>query len=228
VVENGVETELFSPQNSEQLRANLGIQDRFVVSYVGTMGIAHGLDTLIEAAARLQKTSPEVLFLLIGEGADKQRLKNIADVRGLGNILFLDQQIRSNIPAFISASDASLVLLKKTELFKTVIPTKMLEFMSCARPLILGVDGQARDIMEHARAGIFVEPENADQLVNAIVSLKRNRELREELGKNGRRYILQNFSREKTASTYIEILQTMLNHGTVSHAGGSLATALPR
>jgi len=64
--------------------------------------------------------------------------------------------------------------------------------------------------------------------VNAIVSLKRNRELREELGKNGRRYILQNFSREKTASTYIEILQTMLNHGTVRHAGGSLATALPR
>jgi len=185
------------------------------------MGIAHGLNTLIEAAERLQKTSPEVLFLLIGEGADKQRLKNIADGRGLRNILFLDKQIRSNIPAFISASDASLVLLKKTELFKTVIPTKMLEFMSCARPLILGVDGQARDIMEHARAGIFVEPENADQLVNAIVSLKRNRELREELGKNGRRYILQNFSREKTASTYIEILQTMLNHGTVSHAAAA-------
>ena len=221
VVENGVETDLFSPQNSEQLRTNLGIQDRFVVSYVGTMGIAHGLDTLIEAAERLQKTAPEVLFLLIGEGADKQRLTNIADVRGLRNILFLDQQIRSKVPAFISASDASLVLLKKTELFKTVIPTKMLEFMSCARPLILGVDGQARDIMEHARAGIFVEPENADQLVNAIVSLKRNRELREELGKNGRRYILQNFSREKTASTYIEILQTMLNHRTFGHAAAA-------
>src|SRR5205814_269276 len=177
---------------------------RFVVSYIGTMGMAHGLGILIEAAARLQIVAPEVLFLLIGEGADKKRVRNIAQSRGLGNTLFLDQQPRNEIPAYISASDASLVLLKKTDLFKTVIPTKMLEFMSCAKPLILGVDGQAREIMERAQAGIFVEPENPDQLVNAVLRLVRDRALREEFGRNGRRHILENFSREETASSYIE------------------------
>ena len=86
----------------------------------------------------------------MGEGAEKERIKALAQSRGLTNVHFLDQQPREKIPAFISASDACLVLLKKTDVFKTVIPTKMLEFMSCARPVILGVDGQARQIVEDA------------------------------------------------------------------------------
>jgi len=210
VVENGVETDLFSPQDSASLRALMAAQDRFVVSYIGTVGIAHGLDTLLEAAARLQSIAPEILFWVIGEGADKGRLKNIASSRGLQNVRFIDQQPRSQIPAYITASDASLVLLRKTDLFKTVIPTKMLEFMSCARPLILGVDGQARAIMERAQAGIFVEPESPEQLVSAVLRLARNSALREEFGNNGRRHILQNFSRQETAAAYIEILQAMI------------------
>jgi colanic acid biosynthesis glycosyl transferase WcaI len=218
VVENGVETDLFSAQNSLPVRRELNVQDRFVVSYIGTMGMAHGLDTLIEAAAKLQSIAPEVLFLLIGEGADKQRIKSIAAARALTNIRFVDQQPRTKIPSFICASDASLVLLKKTELFKTVIPTKMLEFMSCARPLILGVDGQARDIMEKAEAGIFIEPENPEQLVEAVIRLANDGALREELGKNGRSYILQNFSREQTASAYIEILRDVMQDRTLTRA----------
>ena len=114
--------------------------------------MAHGLDTLIEAASTLQRIAPRVSFLLVGEGADKERVQATVHSRGLGNICFVDQQPREMVPAFICASDVCLVLLKKTDLFKTVIPTKMLEFMSCARPVILGVDGQARQILEEARA----------------------------------------------------------------------------
>ena len=109
----------------------------------------------------------------------------MAAARPLTNIRFVDQQPRNKIPAFISASDASLVLLKKTELFKTVIPTKMLEFMSCARPLIFGVDGQARDIMESAQAGIFIEPENSRQLVEAVIRLFAIGLYGKNLGKTG-------------------------------------------
>lgn len=221
IVENGVETELFSPQNCDQLRRHLNAHGRFIVSYIGTMGMAQGLDTLIASAARLQNTAPEVLFLLIGEGADKERIRNLAAARSLTNILFLDQQPRARIPDFISASDASLVLLKKTDLFKTVIPTKMLEFMSCARPLILGVDGQAREIMERARAGVFIEPGNSEELVNAVIRLVNDPILREELGKNGRRHIIQNFSRERTASNYIEILQSIMNEYRLQHAAAA-------
>ncbi len=215
VVENGVETDLFaptSPATTEMLRRELGAESKFLVCYVGTMGMAHGLETLLDAASRLQDENASILFLLIGEGAEKQRIKGLAESRNLANIRFLDQQPRERIPSFISASDACLVLLKKTDVFKTVIPTKMLEFMSCARPVILGVDGQAREIVEQANAGIVIEPENADALVQAINQLAENLELGTALGQNGRAYILQNFSRGSTAEKYIDVLSTLLDH----------------
>ena len=157
VVENGVETDLFQPSTDfASVRKELCIEKKFLVCYVGTMGWAHGLETLIETAAQLSVQSPNVHLLLIGEGADKERIKVLARERNLANLTFLDQQPRERIPGYISASDACLVLLRKTDVFKTVIPTKMLEFMSCARPLILAVDGQARSIVEEANAGFLL------------------------------------------------------------------------
>jgi len=216
VIENGVETQLFAPEpfggeTGSNLRRELDAEEKFVVSYIGTMGMAHGLETIIAAAVQLRATNPEVVFLMLGEGAAKQRIASLARERGLSNLRFVDQQPRERIPAYISASDACLVLLKKTDLFKTVIPTKMLEFMSCARPVILGVDGQARAILEEARAGLVIEPENSDALVNAIRYLAANREEARELGQNGRAHILRRFSRPQTAERYIRVLEHMLN-----------------
>ena len=209
IVENGVETDTFSPEaaGTENLRRQLGVEAKFVASYIGTMGNAHGLETLLDAATELQHRNPQVAFLLVGEGAEKGRIKALAQSRQLSNVQFLDQQPRERIPAFISASDACLVLLKKTDIFKTVIPTKMLEFMSCARPLILGVDGQARQIVEEARAGLVIEPENSEALVGAINKLKAEPELGIKLGQRGREYILQHFSRARTAEKYIDVLK---------------------
>jgi colanic acid biosynthesis glycosyl transferase WcaI len=212
IVENGVETSLFSPVSADArsaLRQQLGAQEKFIVCYVGTMGMAHGLETLLDAAAQLQLQRPEVLFLLIGEGSEKAKIKELAASRGLANVRFLDQQPREKIPAFISASDACLVLLKKTEIFKTVIPTKMLEFMSCARPVILGVDGQARTIVEEAGAGIVIDPENPEALTAAIRQLAVNPELGRSFGRQGRDYILHRFSRRSTAEKYIQVLESL-------------------
>lgn len=213
VVENGVETGLFAPGSpvaDAALRHELGADGKFLVCYIGTMGMAHGLETLLAAAAQLQRQNSNAQFLLVGEGAEKERIKATAQSRGLANVRFLDQQPRENIPAFISASDACLVLLKKTDVFKTVIPTKMLEFMSCARPVILGVEGQARQIIEEAGAGIVIEPENAEALVAAISRLSADRELGTALGQKGREHILQHFSRGNTAKKYLDVLQRMI------------------
>ena len=219
VVENGVETNLFAPRKSDHdMRSRLNAEGKFIVCYIGTMGMAHGLETLVDAADRLRQSAPDVLFLLVGEGADKERIIALAKTRGLDNLRFIDQQPRETIPAYISASDASLVLLKKADLFKTVIPTKMLEFMSCARPVILGVDGQAREIMERAQAGIFIEPGNADALVDAVNRLHADAYLRETLGSNGRRHIVEHFSREQTAATYIEVLERLLGRNSSAQA----------
>ncbi|MGC1453537.1 MAG: glycosyltransferase [Candidatus Sulfotelmatobacter sp.] len=146
----------------------------------------------------------------MGEGAEKARIKTLAQSRGLANILFCDQQPRDKIPAFISASESCLVLLKKTDIFKTVIPPKMLEFMSCPRPVILGVDGQARQIVEEAGAGFVIEPENADALGQAIHQLSADRALGVTLGQKGREHILQHLSRRRTASKYIDVLQALV------------------
>jgi len=210
VVENGVEAELFSPRTESNLRMELCAEGKFVVSYVGTMGNAHGLQTVIEAAERLQSVAPQVLFLLVGEGAEKQQLVSMARSRGLTNLRLVDQQPRERIPAYICASDACLVLLKKSEIFKTVIPSKMLEFMACARPVILGVQGQAQQILENAQAGICIEPENSSALAQAVLRLADNEQLRETLGRNGRRHVLQNFSRRQSATAYIEVLSSLL------------------
>jgi colanic acid biosynthesis glycosyl transferase WcaI len=215
VVENGVETDLFAPQSQDAnaaLRQRLAADGKFLACYVGTLGMAHGLETLLDAATRLQRDNPHVMFIVVGEGAEKERIKSLAHDRGLDNIRFLDQQPRETIPAFISASDVCLVLLKKTDVFKTVIPTKLLEFMSCARPVIIGVDGQARKIVEEAEAGIVIEPENPDALAQAIQQLAANRTLGLEFGRRGREHIVKHLSRRQTAEKYLQVLEALIQH----------------
>jgi glycosyltransferase involved in cell wall biosynthesis len=211
VVPNGVETKIFAPQFADHnLRKKLGGEGKFVASFIGTMGLAHGLNTLIAAAERFQKTEPDVLFMLVGEGADRERITATAQAKGLSNIRFVPQQLRERVPDYIAASDACLVLLKKSEVFETVIPTKMLEFMSCAKPVILGVGGQAREMIESSRAGVCIEPENVDQLCDAILRLQKEDWLRESLGRNGREYIIRNLSRERTADEYLQVLNVII------------------
>ena len=215
VVENGVESSLFAPEAAEAaLRDKLGLKGKFVAAYIGTMGMAHGLDTLIDAADELHQSDPDISFLLVGEGADKERVLTSVRERQLSNIVFIGQQPREKIPAFICASDVCLVLLKKTELFKTVIPTKMLEFMSCAKPVILGVDGQARQVLDEARAGIAIEPENAGALAEAIRRLKADAAAGRAFGQSARAYIVERCSREQSAKQYIGVLQEVLERST--------------
>lgn len=221
VVENGVETDMFSPSAAvdESVRQQLGLGGKFVASYIGTMGNAHGLETLLDAASQLQQQNANVVVLLIGEGAEKAAVKSAAQSRSLSNVQFLDQQPREKIPAFILASDACLVLLKKAEVFKTVIPTKMLEFMSCARPVILGVEGQARQIIEEAGAGISIEPGNHIALAQAIHQLQQNPEQAQVMGLRGREYIIEKFSRARTAEKYMDVLQALVRRPAAWTAG---------
>ena len=210
IVENAVEVDLFRPDpGASAVRGSLGLEGRFLVCYIGTMGMAHGLETLLDAAQELRESSPRVMFLLIGEGAEKERIVRLARDRRLNNVHFIDQQPRERIPAYISAADVCLVMLKKSELFKTVIPTKLLEYMACEVPVIVAVDGEARRIIEEAQAGVFVEPESSGALAGAVLELADNPGRRQTMGRNGRKYITDHFSRARTAREYLALLETL-------------------
>lgn len=169
VIENGVETELFRPLEEEHCRRELRIPaERFVVSYTGTLGLAHGLGMVLDAAEQLKDRMPQALFLIVGEGAERESLVAEATRRGLHNVHFVRQQPRDRMPLYIGASNVCLVTLRKSDVFKTVIPSKMLEFMACARPIALAVDGQARQVLEEAAAGVFTPPEDAAALAETL------------------------------------------------------------
>ncbi len=215
VIENGVETEEFCPRvNSHALQERLGLNGKFVVSYIGTMGYAHGLEVVLEAARNLKEVQRDVLFLLVGEGAEKEKLQALAEKEHLTNIRFLHQQPRDTIPLFINASDVCLVLLRKADVFRTVLPSKMLEFMACGRPVVLGVDGQARRILDQAQAGIYTTPGDAASLTQVVMNLYRDSSLRGRLGENGRDFIVKHYSREQQALEYLSIMERLITSGT--------------
>ena len=206
VIKNGVNASFFQPYRGDNaLRKQMGLEGRFVVAYIGTHGLAHGLDTVLDAAALL-RGNPQIVFLLIGDGAERKRLLQLRDARGLSNVVMVEQQPKANMPIVWDLSSASVVHLKKSPLFKTVIPSKIFESMAMERPILLGVEGEAAQIVSQADAGVCFEPENAQQLADAVLRLASDSESARQMGVRGRRYVMEHFDRERLAERYAGLL----------------------
>lgn len=211
VIKNGVDLGFYEPlETRNQLAEQLGLNGKFIISYVGTHGMAHGLDTVLHAANKL-RDYPDIVFLLVGDGADRQRLLSLKDEMNLQNVMMLDQQPKGNMPQLWDLSDISLVLLKKSDLFKTVIPSKIFESMAMKKPILLGVEGEVKEIIERADSGVCFEPENAAELAQAALSLYRNPERRKYLGENGRRHVAEYYDRTHLAKLYEELIMLTLD-----------------
>lgn len=212
VIKNGVDPDLFRPlPNTEQIKNDLGFGGKFVVSYIGTIGLSHGIELILEAAKFLGTKLSDLVFLIVGEGSEKDKLLQVKTNENLSNLLFFGEQPRERIPLFINASDICLVPLKATEIFRTRIPAKMFEIFACEKPIILVADGEAKQIaIDDAKAGLHVQQGNVEDLVRSILSLYGDPNLRSELGKNGRRFVVKNFSREVQANEYSNILNLVL------------------
>jgi len=205
VVKNGVDLSLFSradPAAIAAFRAEHGLTGKFVASYVGTHGMAHGLDAVIDAAERL-RDRPDIAFLMVGAGAEKARLAAEAARRGLSNIVMLDQQPKAMMPMVWSASDAAMVLLRGLDTFRSVIPSKMFEAMALQIPMILGVEGEARALMEAGGAGIAITPESGVELAAAVTRLAGDPALAARMGASGRAHVAAEFDRERLAADYL-------------------------
>lgn len=213
VVKNGVDLGLFARADASEIarfRDAHGLTGKFVASYVGTHGMAHGLDAVIDAAERL-RAREDIAFLLVGAGADKERLAAEVTRRGLRNVVMLGQQPKAAMPGIWSASDAAMVLLRGLATFKSVIPSKMFEAMALEIPMVLGVEGEARALMAEADAGIAITPESGAELAMAVERLADDRALAAKLGANGRTHVARAFDREQLAADYLAELQQLVD-----------------
>lgn len=207
VVLNGVDLSRFQPcPKDPALASEIGIEpDEFVISYIGTHGMAHGLMNVLDAAELLVDT--KVRFLFVGPGAERQRLIDEARRRGLPNVTFVPAQPKNRMAAFWSLSDVALVHLKDTPVFQAVIPSKIFEAMGMGLPVLLATpDGEARTIIESEGVGVWIAPGDPVALAGECRLLASSPELVRRLAAKSLR-AAPNYSRERQARSMIEVLQ---------------------
>ncbi|MCX7167920.1 MAG: glycosyltransferase family 4 protein [Rhodocyclales bacterium] len=188
VVTNGVDVSRFKPQARDaELENELGLKDKFIAGYIGTHGMAHALETLLEAARRLQDdpVGRDIRLLFLGDGANKQKLVAQAKTMGLRNVVFVDSVPKDQVVRYWSLLDVSIIHLKKTELFTTVIPSKLFECMGMGIPVLHGVAGESAEIVEREGCGQVFEPENVDALCAGLLALKSQENLRQNFRQKG-------------------------------------------
>jgi glycosyltransferase involved in cell wall biosynthesis len=213
VVPNGADLERFRPGGKPaDLVERHGLGDKFVAAYIGTIGMAHGLATILDAAERL-RGDPRIAFVLVGDGAERAVLEESARRRSLHNVIFAGAVSKEEVKRYWRLCDAGLVLLKDREVFRHVLPSKMFEAMACARPIVLGVRGESAELLEAARAGVAIPPEDDRALAAALQGLAASPEQAANMGARGRTYVEREFDRERLAAAMLDCLRTVAARG---------------
>jgi len=205
VVTNGSNMELFSPRKKDiELLKKLKLENKFIVGYIGTHGMAHSLDFIMNSIEDIKDET--IHFLFIGDGAMKKTIVDIAKDLKLTNVTFLNPISKEEVPKYLSIVDISLAPLKKEDNFKTVIPSKIFEASAMQKPTLLGVEGQAQEILEKYNAGICFEPENRKDFIEKVLSLKNDKQLYSAC-QSGCKELANDFDRKKLANKMLQLLK---------------------
>ncbi len=206
VIHNGVDWERFQGTlPNEQLRSAEQLVGKFIVGYIGNLGLAQKLDTVLEAAEQLR--DKPVAFLLVGEGVDKPRLKNLARARGLENVRFLDGVPRQHGPSVMASCDALLVILRDDPLFKITIPSKLYEYMAAGKPILCSVDGEAAALVVESRSGLTVRPSDGGALADSVRMLLADRSQCHALGEAGVSWVRARFALSGLMGAYANLVE---------------------
>jgi len=194
--------------DASKFKTDLGLQDNFVITYVGAHGVANHLIQVLDAAERIKHTP--VVFQLIGSGMQKQELIEESKKRELSNVIFRDPVPKKEVFKYILSSDMGASILKKVDTFKTIYSNKTFDYMSCSIPVFLAIDGISKDLINEAKCGVFIEPENVDDWVEKIEDILSYQINLESMGINGRKYALENFHRTALSEKYINYLKRLI------------------
>lgn len=187
VVTNGADLDQFQPTKKDaELEVQLGLTGKFVAGYIGTHGMAHDLETLLETARiLLDEGRRDIQLLLLGDGACKAGLLKRAEMMGLDNVTFVDTVAKARVSRYWSLLDASIIHLRATPLFESVIPSKLFECMAMGVPVLHGVRGESAEIVETYDVGLTFKPGNSAQLRDKLVMLADDQAMAKRFGSNG-------------------------------------------
>ncbi len=196
---NGADLNYYDPEKipENNWRKDHGfLNSDIIFLYAGIIGIAQGLEVILEAATNV-KEHKDLKFVLLGNGPEKEKLQELATKNKLSNVTFIDFVAKTQMPGVLRSVNATIIPLKKLDLFKGAIPSKIFESLAMEVPILLGVDGEARELfIEQGKCGLYFEPENAKLLSEKILEIASNSVLAKQLGKAGRRYVNENFNRD--------------------------------
>ncbi len=183
----------------------------FVCLYAGIIGYAQGLEVILKAAQRL-KDVKEIKFILLGSGPEKDKLIALSNQLKLDTVFFPEPVVRDRMLQIIAGTDTAIIPLKKLDIFLGAIPSKIFENLAMQKPILLGVEGEAKELfIDRGNCGLAFTPENDLDLSEKILQLYRNPELKHTLGKNGEKYVRNNFSRAQIAENFWKELQKIYN-----------------
>lgn len=209
---NGVDISYYDPTavNDETWRTKNNFKSNDVLFlYAGIIGLAQGLEVILHAA-QLVKDKPELKFILLGSGPEKEKLQQLKTELQLENVIFVDGVSKKEMPEIVAASDVSVIPLKKMDLFLGAIPSKIFENLAMQKPILLGVDGEARELfIEQGNCGLYFEPENHKALAEAAIKISTDTQLRKQLGENGRKYVSEKFNRDTIAKAFYERIKSI-------------------
>lgn len=210
VVKNGANLDLYHPQEKDRnLIAKLNLQDKKILGYIGTHGLAHKLDFILDCAKSIAKTNPEYHFLLIGNGAERNNLLLKAEQENITNVTLLESVPKNEVSGYLSILDVAIINLRKSELFTTVIPSKIFETSAMQIPILLGVDGESRSIVEEFGAGLYYEPENETDFINKLRLLFSDPEQYKRCKEGGATLALA-FDRKLLANKMLSIINDVI------------------
>lgn len=211
VVLNGVDLSMYSPaaEKSYKFSNEYDLQGKFVVGYVGTHGLAHSLEKIVEAA-ELLKGLEDVRILFAGGGAAKAEVESLVVEKKLSNVVLIPRQPKAEMPNLWSLCDISLISLKDTELFKTVIPSKIFESMGMGLPMIMTSPcGEATDILKNSQAGLIVAPESPQEVAQAISELYTDRKKLSQMATNSVN-AAEKYDRKMLAHIMLDSIQVLI------------------
>lgn len=211
VIPNGVNPDTIpSQEDTFDVKEHYQIENKFLVLYAGNIGAAQGLKTIINAAIQL-KENPHFTFMFVGEGVEKAHLQSLTKKHGLTNVIFVDSLPKKQLVSYYKAADIGIVSLKNHPLFSITIPSKIFDYLSMSTPILIGVNGEAREIVEELNGGFYFTPEDTESFIQSLLKAQENPKILKEMRQNMKERLLLRFNRESLAKELSEELHNLIS-----------------